>query len=204
MAKKILGAIAVLIVIFLAVVGTRPATFEIKRSLLINAPAEVVYDQVDDFKSWNAWSPRDQMDPTMKRTFNEVPSGVGAGYAWVGNKDVGEGNMKITEAKPAEHLGLDLNFTAPFAANNRTDFDFAKTGEGTTVTWIMSGTNDFWSKAFSLFNDMDKMVGADFEKGLASMKKVSEEAAAKQAAADAKAAADAAAAAADPVDAGTP
>ena len=200
MAKKILGAIAVLIVIFLAVVGTRPATFEIKRSLLINAPAEVVYDQVDDFKSWNAWSPRDQMDPTMKRTFNEVPSGVGAGYAWVGNKDVGEGNMKITEAKPAEHLGLDLNFTAPFAANNRTDFDFAKTGAGTTVTWTMSGTNNFMSKAMSLFMDMDKMIGPDFEKGLASMKKVSEAAVAQQAA-DAKAAADAAAA---PVDAGTP
>ncbi|MDP2272644.1 MAG: SRPBCC family protein [Archangium sp.] len=207
MAKKILGAVAVLIVIFLVVVATRPGTFEIKRSLLINAPAEVVYDQVDDFKSWNAWSPWDQMDPTMKRTFNEVPSGVGAGYAWVGNKDVGEGNMKITDAKPPEHLGLDLNFTAPFAANNRTDFDFAKTGEGTTVTWTMSGTNNFVSKAMSLFMDMDKMVGPDFEKGLASMKKVSEEAAAKQAA-DAKAAADAAAAPPAPVeaavDAGTP
>ena len=200
MAKKVLGAVAVLIVLFLAAVVTRPGTFEIKRSLLINAPAEVVYDQVDDFKSWNAWSPWDQMDPTMKRTFNEVPSGVGAGYAWVGNKDVGEGNMKITDAKPAEHLGLDLNFTAPFAANNRTDFDFVRTGGGTTVTWTMSGTNNFWSKAFSLFNDMDKMVGADFEKGLASMKKVSEAAVAQQAA-DAKAAADAAAA---PVDAGTP
>ncbi len=214
MAKKVLGAVAVMIVMFLVVVGTRPGTFEIKRSLLINAPADVVYDQVDDFKSWAMWSPWDQKDPTMKRTYNEVSAGVGADYHWVGNKDVGEGSMRITNAKAAEHLGLDLNFMTPFEAHNRTDFDFARTGEGTTVTWTMSGTNDFVGKAMSLFMDLDKLVGPDFEKGLASMKKVSEEAAARQAAdAKAAAAADAAAAAAAvaaapvdaaAVDAGTP
>lgn len=208
MARKILGVLAALIAVFVIVVATRPATFEIKRSLLINAPPDVVFAQVNDFKAWNAWSPWDHMDPAMKRTYGDVPSGVGASYHWVGNKDVGEGSMKITDAKPGEHLGLDLEFIAPFAAKNRTEFDFVKTGEGTTVTWAMSGTNNFMSKAMSLFMDMDKMVGPDFEKGLASMKGVAEEAA-KKAAAEAKAAADAAAAAAPPadaaaVDAGTP
>lgn len=208
MAKKILIALALVLVVLGGVIATRPSTFEIKRSLLINASPEVVFDQVDDFKSWNGWSPWDKMDPTMQRTYNEAPSGVGAGYHWVGNKDVGEGSMKITEAKAGEHLGIDLEFIAPFAAKNRTNFDFAKTGEGTTVTWTMSGTNNFMSKAMSLVMDMDKMVGPDFEKGLASLKTISEtEAAATQKAAADKAAAEAAAAqptAEAGVDAGTP
>ena len=117
----------------------------------------------------------------MKRTFNEVPSGVGAGYHWVGNKDVGEGSMKITDARPAEHLGLDLDFIAPFEAHNRSSFDFVKGADGTAVTWTLSGTNNLMAKAMSVFMDMDKMVGPDFEKGLASLKTLSE-AAAKEAA----------------------
>lgn len=211
MLKKILIALGAVIAVFVIVVATRPATFEVKRSLLINAPPDVVYAQVADFHAWAAWSPWDRLDPNLKRTFNEVPVGVGANYHWVGNKDVGEGNMKITEARPGEHLSIALDFIAPFEAHNRTDIDFARTGEGTTVTWSMTGENNFMSKAFSLFNDMDKMVGGDFEKGLASMKTVSEAAAADVAkkAADAaaaeaaKKAADEAAAAAA-TDAGTP
>ncbi len=211
MAKKILAVVVVLIVAFVGFVLTRPGTFEIKRSLLINAPPDVVFDQVDDFKSWSAWSPWEKLDPNMTRTYNEVPAGVGASYHWVGNKDTGEGNMKITEAEAGKHLGIDLDFIKPFEAHNRTNFNFEKTGEGTTVSWIMSGTNNFGGKLMHVFMDMDKMVGADFEKGLASMKEISEKQfadAAKKAAED-KAAAEAAAAqpvdAADAgVDAGTP
>jgi hypothetical protein len=212
MAKKVLAVVALVLIAFLGFVATRPATFEIKRSLLINAPPEVVFDQVDDFKSWNAWSPWEQLDPSMQKTYNEVPSGVGASYHWVGNKDTGEGAMKITEATAPSHLGIDLDFIKPFEAHNRTNFNFEKTGEGTTVTWAMSGTNNFMGKLMHVFMDMDKMVGPEFEKGLASMKTVAEtqaSEAAKKAAAD-KAAAEAAAAQAQPdaadagVDAGTP
>src|SRR4051812_848312 len=99
MAKKILGVIALLLIAFAGFVATRPSTFEVKRSLLINAPPELVFDQVDDFHSWAAWSPWEKLDPNMKRTFNEVPSGTGASYHWVGDKEAGEGNMKITEAE---------------------------------------------------------------------------------------------------------
>ena len=200
MAKKILGVLAALIAVLCVVIAMRPATFEIKRSLLINAPPAVVYAQVDDFHAWTAWSPWEKIDPNMKRTYNEVSAGVGAGYQWVGAGDVGAGSMKITDVKPAEHVGLDLEFTAPFAAKNRTDFDFAKTGEGTTVTWTMSGTNNFGAKAMSLVMDMDKLVGPNFEKGLAGMKTAAEEAAKKAAAAAAQAQPEGAAA----VDAGTP
>ncbi len=112
--------------------------------------------------------------------------------------------MTITDARPSEHLGLDLEFLKPFPAKNRTDFSFEKTGAGTTVTWAMSGQNNFMAKAMSLVMNMDKMIGPDFEQGLASMKSASESAAA---AAAGKKAADEAAAAApvpDAGDAGTP
>jgi Polyketide cyclase / dehydrase and lipid transport len=206
MFKKLLAVVVVVLLGLVGFIASRPATFEIKRSLVINAPPDVVYAQVASFKSWAAWSPWDAMDPSMKRSYTGAESGVGAQYAWEGNDKVGTGEMKITDAKPGEHLGLDLHFITPFEANNRTDFDFEKTGEGTTVTWLMSGKNNFGAKAATLFMDMDKMVGRDFEKGLAAMKTAAEKAATDAAAA--KKAAEAAAVAAPPADAagdaGTP
>jgi hypothetical protein len=206
MLKKILLGFLAVVVIFLAIVATRPATFEVKRSLQMSAPPDVVYAQVADFHAWKAWSPWAKLDPAQKETYEGPASGVGAKLHWEGNKDVGTGEMTITDAKPGEHLGLDLHFMVPFEAKNRTDFDFAKGGEGTMVTWTMSGKNDYFGKAMSLFMDMDKMVGPDFEKGLIGMKDVSEKVAAELVAA--KKAAEAAAAApapeAAPGDAGTP
>ena len=200
MLKKVGLGLLALVAVLGAVIASRPATFELKRSLLINASPEFVFAQVNDFKAWAAWSPWDRMDPAMKKTYSGAETGVGAHYAWVGNKDVGEGSMTITDSKPVEHIGLDLEFITPFPAKNRTDFDFAQTGDGTTVTWTMSGKNDFMGKAASLVMDLEKKVGPDFEKGLAAMKTASETAAADAA----KKAADAAAAASATEDAGTP
>lgn len=206
MLKGILGVIAALIVIFVVVVATRPATFELKRSLTVNAPPDVVFSQVNDFHAWTHWSPWDKLDTDLKRTYGDVPAGVGASYHWVGEK-TGEGNMKITDSKPSEHVALDLDFIKPFAASNRTEFDFVKAGEGTTVTWTMSGKNNFMSKVMGLFKSMDEMVGPDFEKGLANMKTAAEADFAKRTA-GAKAAADLAAqqapTEAPAADAGTP
>jgi len=206
MLKRVLAVVVVVVLGLVGFVASRPSTFEIKRSVLINAPPDVVYAQVASFKSWNAWSPWDAMDPAMKRSYTGAEAGVGAQYAWEGNDQVGTGEMKITDAKPGEHLGLDLHFITPFEATNRTDFDFLKTAEGTSVTWLMSGKNNFGARAATLFMDMDKMVGGDFEKGLAGLKIASEKAATEAAAA--RKAADEAAAA-PPVDdalgdAGTP
>ena len=111
MLKKILLALGAVVAVFLVVVATRPASFEVKRSLLINAPAEIVYAQVNDFHAWAGWSPWDHLDPTMKRTYGDVAAGVGASYHWVGNKDVGEGNMKITEAKLSNGDRIQLGGT---------------------------------------------------------------------------------------------
>lgn len=204
MLKKILGVFVLVIVIFLGVVASRPATFEIKRSLAINAAPDVVQAQITNFKTWNEWSPWEKLDPAMKKTYDGAPTGVGAHYAWdSANGDVGAGEMKITDVTP-ERVGIDLHFLRPFEAENHILFDLTKTGDATTVTWTMAGKNSFGGKAMSLFMDMDKLVGGDFDKGLASLKTVSEAAAKK--------AADAAAAAAPPptdaapagTDAGTP
>jgi hypothetical protein len=174
MAKKILAAVGVVIAVLGVVIATRPEHFVVKRSLMMNAAPETVFAQVNQFKAWANWSPWDGIDPNQKRTYSGPESGVGAHYAWAGNDDVGEGTMHIVESKPSEHIGIDLEFIKPFPAKNLTEFDFAKTGEGTTVTWTMSGNRNFMEKAFSLVMDIDTMIGPDFEKGLGSIKKIVE------------------------------
>lgn len=207
MLKKIGLGLGVVVVVLIAVIATRPSEFAIKRSASINAPPEIVYAHVVDFHEWAGWSPWDAMDPSMKKTYAGGP-GVGAKYEWSGNDKVGTGAMTIADTKPNEAVGITLEFKTPFEATNRTDLTFAKSATGTEVTWAMTGKNNFMSKAMSLVMDMDKMVGPDFEKGLGSLKALSEAKAKKAAedkAAAEKAAADAAAAAAAAtVDAGTP
>lgn len=204
MLKKIALVVVALLVIFVAVVALQPAEFVISREATINAPAAVIAAQIDDFHKWNAWSPWEGLDPNMKREFSGPASGVGAVYHWVGKEDVGEGEMKVDAVTPGALVGIKLDFIKPFPANNHIDFTFAPAGEATKTTWKMSGQNNFMSKAFGLFMNMDKLVGADFEKGLASLKTVAEAEAkkmAEQPPTDAKPAEDAAA---DAMDAGTP
>ncbi len=187
MAKKILVALAVVVVILVAVIAMQPANFTIKREATVAAPPSVVFAQVNDFKRWADWSPWDKMDPSMKRTYTGAPAGVGAHYGWVGNDKVGEGAMTIDSVKENEHIAITLEFIKPFAAKNQTEFDFKADGTGTHVTWAMSGSRGFLEKAFGLVMDMDKLVGGDFEKGLGSMKTLAEAEAAKAVAAPATA-----------------
>lgn len=211
MLKKLGLGLLVVVVIFVVFVATRPSSFAVTREAEFKAPPEVVYAQLVDFHAWAEWSPWDKLDPSMKKTYSGAASGVGAKYDWEGDKDnVGSGGMTITGVKENESVAIDLEFKVPMEAHNRTDFTLAKTADGTKLTWAMKGENGFMGKAFSLVFDMDKMVGGDFEKGLASLKTITEAAAKK--AADEKAAAEkaaaeaAAAAAAAPAatDAGTP
>ncbi|MCW8132457.1 MAG: SRPBCC family protein [Planctomycetota bacterium] len=173
----VLGALAALIVIFLIVVALQPSDFRVTRSSTISAPPETVYGQVNDFRKWSAWSPWEKLDPAMKRTFEGPAEGVGAVYAWAGNDQVGEGRMTIAESKPGELVRIKLDFLKPFESTSTSEFVFAGEGGGTKVTWSMYGKNDFVGKAFCIFMNMDKMIGADFEKGLAQMKSAAEAAA---------------------------
>ena len=144
------------------------------------APPELVHGLVNDFRQWARWSPWEQRDPNLKRSFEGPRSGVGAVYGWTGNDQVGQGRMTITESTPGERVGIKLEFLKPFAATNVTEFGFAPAGAGRTqVTWAMSGKNDLLGKLFSVFMNMDAMVGKDFEEGLARMRAESEDAARK-------------------------
>jgi len=178
MLKKILlgglMAIVLIVAIFSVVVAMKPAHYQVERSATINAPPAVVFAQVNDFHKWEAWSPWAKIDPAMKTTYSGAPSGNGATYSWVGNSDVGEGRMTIVESRPNDLIKIKLEFLKPFSATNSTEFSFVPQGNQTAVKWAMSGDNNFLAKAFTIFMDMDKMVGGDFEKGLAQMKTVSE------------------------------
>ena len=177
MLKKILIGLGALLALLLIVISLQPATFHVERSITIAAPPEAAFAQVNDFHAWGAWSPWEKLDPAMKRTYDAAPAGVGAKYAWVGNKDVGEGRMTIEKSDPGRLISVKLEFLKPFEATNTATFTFEKTSEGNKTTWAMDGNNHFISKAMSLVMDMDKMIGPDFERGLASLKTAAEAAA---------------------------
>ena len=176
MLKKILLGVAALLVVLAVVIAAQPAEFRIERSITITAPPEAAHAQVNDFHKWNAWSPWDKMDPSMKRTYAGPPAGVGATYAWSGNNQVGDGKMTIEKSEPAE-IAIELEFLKPMAATNTATFTFVKTADGTKTTWAMQGRNNFVSKAFSLVMNMDELVGGDFERGLTALKAAAEKAA---------------------------
>ena len=174
MIKKILIVLVVIVAILVVVIMLQPATYQVERSTTINAPATVVFAQVNDFHKWNAWSPWAKLDPAMKQTFAGAPAGTGAAYSWAGNKEVGEGRMTIIDSHPSDLVKIKLEFLKPFAATSVTEFTFTPQGQQTVVKWKMVGENNFMSKAFHLVMNMDKMIGGDFEKGLAQMKAVAE------------------------------
>lgn len=174
MLKIILIALAVMVVVLVAVVALQPAEFRVERSATMSAPAPVVFAQVNELHKWEAWNPWQKIDPAMKLTFAGPPAGPGASYSWAGNNEVGEGRLTITESRPSDLVRIKLEFMKPFAATNTAEFTFKPEGDRTAVTWSMEGKNNFMAKAINLCMNMDKMVGGQFEKGLADMKKVVE------------------------------
>lgn len=165
------------LVLLLAVIAMQPADFSIQRSTTVAAPPETVFGLVNDFHQWDKWSPWAKLDPAMVTTFEGEALGAGAIYTWKGNSAVGEGKMTILESRSPELVGIQLEFIAPMKATNTAEFSFKPEGAGTAVTWSMAGRNNFMGKAFGFFVDMDAMLGADFEKGLAAMKAAAESAA---------------------------
>jgi hypothetical protein len=174
MLVKILVGAAVSVVIFLVVVALQPPTFHVERSITVNVPPERTFALVNDFHAWKAWSPWEARDPAMKRTYSGASSGAGAVYAWSGNRDVGEGRMTIESSRDPSLVSIKLEFLKPFVATNTATYSFAPVAGGTRVTWAMDGANAFLAKAFHLFVSVDRLVGADFERGLARMKSAAE------------------------------
>jgi hypothetical protein len=189
MVKKVLLALAVVIVGFLAFVATRPSSYHVERSATIHAPADLVYAHLADLKSFGEWSPWDKRDPAMKKTYSASTTGVGATYSWQGNKEVGSGRMTITLAKPPTQVRERLEFIEPFASVADVGFDVVPAGaDEVKATWSMDGHSNFVMKGMGVFMDMDKMIGKDFDDGLANLKRIVEAKAAAPAAAPAVAA----------------
>ena len=169
------GAVVVIgIAVVLILAAMQPDQFRVQRSAAIKAPPDKIFPLIADFKSWTAWSPYENKDPAMKRIYGPATSGKGATYAWDGNGNVGAGDMLITDAPAPSKVALDLNMSKPLTAHNKVEFTLTPAGDSTTVTWSMRGDTPYFAKIIHVFFNMDKMVGGDFEAGLAKLKSVAE------------------------------
>lgn len=167
-------ALVIIGLLLLVIISGRPDGFTVTRSAQIAAPPEKIFPYVNELKKWDDWSPWAKLDPNCKITYVGPPSGVDASYSWAGNNKVGEGKLTIIDSKPSNLVRFRLEFLKPFQATNIAEFKFGPEGGQTLVTWSMSGKNNFFFKVFGLFMDCDKMIGKDFEKGLASLKSIAE------------------------------
>jgi Polyketide cyclase / dehydrase and lipid transport len=174
---KTLAIIGVVVVIAIAGIllyaATKPDSFRVQRTVLINAPSDKVFPLINDIKAWTAWSPYEKKDPAMKRSYGAVTAGKGATYAWEGNKEVGQGSMEIVESNP-QKIVIKLDFLKPFEAHNIGEFMLEPKGDSTSVTWAIYGPSPYMSKVVGTFMNIDDMIGRDFEKGLADLKAAAE------------------------------
>jgi uncharacterized protein YndB with AHSA1/START domain len=165
-------AIAIAAVLILA--ATKPDTFSVRRGATMKAPPEKIFSLINDFHQWGKWSPWENRDPAMMRSFSGAESGQGAVYAWEGNKNVGSGRMEILDASTPSKIIIKLDFLKPFEAHNTAEFTMLPQGDATSVNWVMHGPAPFMSKMMQVFMNMDKMIGKDFEAGLANLKGLAE------------------------------
>ena len=171
----ILGVVFLIVLGFLSYALSRPDTFKIQRSTEINAAPEVIFPLINDLHAWEAWSPWEKLDPALKRKHSGAAMGKGAVYEWEGNSKVGQGRMEIIESQPSSLVTIKLNFIRPFSAENNAEFSLDDhRGSATHVTWSMTGRNPTTMKIMGLFINMDKLIGKDFEAGLADMKAAAE------------------------------
>jgi len=144
----------------------RMTAYEVQRSAVVPADVETVHALINSFFNWKAWSPWDDVDPEMERSYEGPEAGPGAHYSWSGNRKAGRGSMTIKASTP-NRIDLVVDFEKPFKASNPTSFVLEPVDGGTRVTWIMSGEHKGIAALFFRFASMDKMIGPDFEKGLA-------------------------------------
>jgi hypothetical protein len=172
-------AIIIVIVLLVAILGfaaTRPNVFSVKRATQIRAKPDKIFDLINDFRNWGSWSPWEKLDPTMRRKLSGAESGKGAVYEWEGKGKVGAGRMEIIGATPPAKITIKLDFIKPFEGHNTAEFtlDANPANAATELTWAMYGPAPYMAKLMGLFMNMDKMIGKDFETGLANLKTITE------------------------------
>lgn len=174
MLKKILIGLAAVIAVILVAALFQPKSYTVSRSITIAAPPTKVFGFINNFENWPGWSPWEKLDPQMKRSFEGPKAGVGAAYGWTGNNQVGTGKMTITESKASSKVGIRLDFEKPMKDTCTTEFVLKPEGKGTQVTWSMAGERKYFAKVMCVFMSMEKMIGGNFETGLADMKSLAE------------------------------
>jgi uncharacterized protein YndB with AHSA1/START domain len=175
---EIIAIIAIVLAIAIATVlvlaAAKPDTFSVRRGATMKTQPEKIFSLINDFHQWGTWSPWENKDPAMKRTFGGAESGTGAVYAWDGNKNVGSGRMEILDASRPSKIVIKLDFFKPFEGHNTAEFTMLPQGDATSVNWVMHGPAPFMSKVMQVFMNIDKMIGKDFEVGLANLKRLTE------------------------------
>jgi carbon monoxide dehydrogenase subunit G len=174
MFKMIAIVVVVLIAAILVYAATKPDEFRVQRTTSVKAPPEKVFALINDFHRWGSWSPWEKMDPAMKRTYSGAANGKGAVYAWQGNSKVGEGRMEIADTSSPSKVTINLDFFKPIEGHNTAEFTLEPRGDSTNVTWAMYGPSPYIAKIMGIFVSMDKMIGKEFETGLANLKTVAE------------------------------
>ena len=174
MLKTIALVVAIAVVSLLGYAATRPDTFRVERSTRIQAPPERVFALINDLQQFNRWNPYLKKDPATHGSYGKTTAGPGALYGWVSN-EVGTGSMEITETTAPARIGMKLDFVKPFEAHNRVEFLLKPVDGGTEVSWAMQGPSPYISKLMGVIFNIDKMVGKDFEDGLANLKALAEQ-----------------------------
>jgi uncharacterized protein YndB with AHSA1/START domain len=170
----LLGGLAAIVAALFGFASRKPDSYRVTRTVVTSAPADKLFTLINDFHNWEQWSPYEKLDANMQKTFSGPPQGQGATYEWMGNKKAGAGTMKITSATPSRKVSIAMVFLKPFKSESTIDFILEPNGAGTNVTWAMLGKNMFVSKLMTVFVSMDKLIGKDFEEGLANLKRVGE------------------------------
>src|ERR1700704_6325347 len=175
---EIIAIIAIVLAVAIAIVlifaATKPDTFSVQRATTVKAPPEKIFSLINDFHQWGSWSPYENKDPAMKRSYSGAESGKGAVYGWEGNKNVGSGRMEILDTSVPTKIVIKLDFFTPFEGHNTAEFTMLPQGDVTNVTWMMHGPAVFISKVMQVFINLDNMIGKDFEAGLANLKRLTE------------------------------
>jgi uncharacterized protein YndB with AHSA1/START domain len=172
------GAVAIV----LGLAATKPGTFSVWRATTVKAPPEKIFSLINDFHQWGSWSPYENKDPAMKRSYSGAAAGRGAVYAWDGNNNIGSGRMEILDSSAPSKIVIKLDFFRPFEGHNTAEFTMLPQGgatHGTTdattdLTWLMHGPAPFMSRLMQVFMNIDHMIGKDFEIGLANLKRLTE------------------------------
>lgn len=174
MFKFVIIAVVLLIAVLLFYAATRPDTFRVQRTASIRATPEKIFSFINDLHQWDAWSPYAKLDPAMQTRYSGAASGRGAVYEWQGNGNVGAGRVTVVDVLPPSRVAIKLDMLKPFEAHNDVEFTLQPEGAATHVTWAMEGRNTYLAKVMGVFFNMDKMVGGQFEEGLANLKTLAE------------------------------